>query len=571
MQGIFIDITIIICLAAVLSVIFRLLKQPAILAYILTGIILGPLGIIRLENQAALGTLGQLGVTLLLFMLGLELKFKELRSIGKPAIIAGILQMYFTFFVGFFLTLFLGFTKAEAIYTGIALAFSSTIVIVKLLSDKKDLNSLHGKLALGILLVQDFFAVLTIIFLSGNTSVEGTALFSYIGGLLFKIGMLFVIIALLSTTIFPRVTRVIARSPESLFLVSLAWVFALTALVASPFIGFSIEIGGFLAGLALANAHENFQIVAKMRALRDFFITIFFVTLGIEMQIANIGAVLFPAIIISFFVLLIKPLIVMGITGMLGFRKRTSFFVGISFAQISEFSLIIIFLGARIGAISNDLATIVVLVSIITYATSAFLLQNNNMAYKKIHRVLSVFEAKHTRSEQISENGELSSLDNHVIIVGCDQMGQSILHALENKKQDIVLVDFNPDMVKKLKEKTDLPVLFGDIADSEIQERVGVHKAKLIVSTVPDLEDNLLLIQGVRHQNPKAKIIVMAYEAEEAKALYKAGADYVVLPHLTGGKHLAKLLIDKEHMRMIEEYKKKDLHYLEKDYASVGG
>ncbi|MBI4084681.1 MAG: cation:proton antiporter [Candidatus Levybacteria bacterium] len=568
MESIFLEITIIICVAAAISIVFRLFKQPAILAYVFTGILLGPLGIYHFENHEALRTLGQLGVTLLLFMLGLELKLKELRSIGKSAIIAGVLQMYFTFFVGFFMTQFLGFSKTEAIYTGIALAFSSTIVIVKLLSDKKDLNSLHGKLALGILLVQDFFAILTIIFLSGNPSTSSGP---YIGGLFVKIVILFAIIAFLSSAVFPKLTRIIARSPESLFLVSLAWVFALTALVASKYIGFSIEIGGFLAGLALANTHENFQIVAKMRALRDFFITIFFVTLGIEMNVTNVGNVLLPAIAISAFVLCVKPFIVMAITGVLGYRKRTSFFIGLSFAQISEFSLIIIFLGARIGAISNDLATIIVLVSIITYATSAFLLQNNNKVYKKVHRMLSVFEAKHTRSEQISENGELSSLDNHVIIVGCDQMGQSILHALENKKQDIVLVDFNPDMVKKLKEKTDLPVLFGDIADSEIQERVGIHKAKLVISTVPDLEDNLLLIQGIRHQNPKAKIIVMAYEAEEAKVLYKAGADYVVLPHLTGGKHLAKLLVDKDHMQMIAEYRKKDLRYLEKDYASVGG
>lgn len=568
MQGIFTDIAIIICLAAVLSVIFRLLKLPAILAYILTGIILGPLGLFHLENEAALATLGQLGVTLLLFMLGLELKLKELRSIGKSAIIAGVLQMYFTFFVAFFMTMFLGFSKTEAIYTGIALSFSSTIVIVKLLSDKRDLNSLHGKLALGILLVQDFFAILTIIFLSGNSSTHSTgsgwaSSGPYIGGLLVKIIILFAIITFLSSTVFPKLTRIIARSSESLFLVSLAWVFALTALVASPFIGFSIEIGGFLAGLALANTHENFQIVAKMRALRDFFITIFFVTLGIEMHITNVGGVLLPAIALSLFVLFIKPFVVVGITGLLGYRKRTSFFVGISFAQISEFSLIIVFLGARIGAISNDLAAIVVLVSIITYAISAFMLQNNNTIYKKVHKLLWIFQTKHTKSERITENEEqLADLDDHTIIVGGDQMGQSILHSLEKKGQKIVLVDFDPDLIRRLKEKTDFPILFGDIADPEIQERVGVQKAKLIVSTVPDLEDNLLLIQGIRHENPKAKIIVMAYQSDDAKALYKAGADYVVLPYLTGGNHLAKLLVDKKHLKLIEEYKAKDLAFL---------
>ena len=272
MDSIFIDITVVIALAAFLSIVFRFFKQPAILAYILTGILLGPLGLFHIQNSGSLQTLGDLGITLLLFMLGLELKLRELRSIGKTAIILGVLQIWFTFIAGFFLSLFLQFPISECLFIGIAIAFSSTVIIVKVFSEKKDLNSLHGKLAVGVLLVQDFAAVFLLIFLSGSTIIASPELFiQYLLLLLIKVVVVFGIIILLSIKVFPSVTRLIARSPESLFLFSLAWVFLLTAIVPSPLVGFSSEIGGFLAGLALSNTNENFQIIGKMKALRDFF------------------------------------------------------------------------------------------------------------------------------------------------------------------------------------------------------------------------------------------------------------------------------------------------------------
>lgn len=561
MESIFFEIAIVIILASVLTIVFRYLKQPSILAYILTGIILGPLGLFHLQNKDALQTFGQLGITLLLFMLGLELKLHELRSIGKTAIIAGTLQMVGTFILGFGLSLLLGFSSAVSVYLAIALAFSSTIIIVKLLSDKKDLNSLHGKLALGILLMQDFFAILTIVFLGGVPGGGGVqALFSVLLVLL-KIVVLAGWIVVLSTYVFPRVIHSIAKSSETLFLFSLAWVFALTAIVTSKPIGFSIEIGGFLAGLALANSAENYQIVAKMKALRDFFITIFFVTLGLEMHFTNLVQVIVPSLIFSLFVLIIKPFLVMAITGLMGFRKRTSFFVGASLAQVSEFSLIILFLAAQKGLIGDRAVTTIVLVAIITFTVSTYIIQNANKLYKHIGQWFLVPE-KHARNshEDIGE-GEFDHFDKHVILIGGQQMGRSILHALKNSGEQILVVDFDPDIIRKLKNEG-VAVFFGDIADIEIQERAGFHRAKLVISTVPDLEDNLLLIEGLNHTNKHAKIVVMAYEAQDAKVLYKAGADYVVLPHLAGGHHLAKILVDNKHLEMIEKYKARDLEYL---------
>lgn len=561
MESIFSEIAIVIIVASVLTIIFRYLRQPSILAYILTGIILGPLGFFHLQNKDALQTFGQLGITLLLFMLGLELKLHELRSIGKTAIIAGTLQMVGTFVLGFGLSLLLGFSSSISVYLAIALAFSSTIIIVKLLSDKKDLNSLHGKLALGILLMQDFFAILTIIFLGGVPGGGGVQVLFSVLVVLLKIVVLAGWIIVLSTYVFPRIIHSIAKSSETLFLFSLAWVFALTAIVTSKPIGFSIEIGGFLAGLALAGSSENYQIVAKMKALRDFFITIFFVTLGLEMHFTNFVQVIVPSLVFSLFVLVIKPFLVMGITGMMGFRKRTSFLVGASLAQVSEFSLIILFLAAQKGLLGDRAVTTIVLVAMITFTVSTYIIQNANKLYKQIGHWFLVPE-KHTRNshEDIGE-GEFDHFDKHVILIGGQQMGRSILYALKNSGEQILVVDFDPDIIRRLKSEG-VAVFFGDIADVEIQERAGFHRAKLVISTVPDLEDNLLLIEGLNHTNRRAKIVVMAYEAQDARVLYKAGADYVVLPHLAGGHHLAKILVDNKHLEMIEKYKEKDLEYL---------
>lgn len=560
-DSIYSDITLIICLAAVLTILFKFLKQPSIIAYITTGIILGLTGILPFENHKALETLGQLGITFLLFILGLELKLKELRSIGKTAVIGGLFQMGLTFGVSFGLLSLFGLSSIIAFCVAIGISFSSTIVIVKILSDKRDLTSLHGKISIGLLLVQDFFAVLTIVFLTSYGQGQDINLLTQIPLVLLKVGVLFGWIAFLSVYVFPKIVHAISRSSESLFLFSLAWVFLLTAIVTSKPIGFSLEIGGFLAGIALANAHENFQIVARMKALRDFFITIFFVVLGLQMSFDNIGEVIFPAIVISLFVLIIKPMLVMVITGLLGYRKRTSFFVGTSMAQISEFSLIILFLGQNLKIIPDEIVTMMVLVAMITFVVSTYGMQNANKLYKILSSKLDIFEFRKVNSKTTDGGDEIAVLSNHVVVIGAHQMGQSLIKALEDSGEEVLVVDFDPNVAEKLRDKG-VRVIFGDISDPDIQQRVGFERAKLVVSTVPDLEDNLLLIEGLKHTNKKAVVVVMAYETFDAKALYKAGADYVVLPHLAGGRHLAKMLIDKKHLELIEDYKKKDLSAL---------
>lgn len=552
MEKIFFEITIVIGIAAVLAIVFRFFKQPAILAYILTGIILGPLAIIRIDSGEVMQSLGQIGITLLLFMLGLEIRLSKIMSVGKVALITGIGQILFTTAVGFVICVALGFSPLASLYMAIALTFSSTIIIVKLLSDKKDLNSLYGKIAVGILLVQDFVAILILIFLSGFQSGEQVSVWS-LGLVFMKTAVLFGWVWLFSNTLLPKITNKIAGSSELLFLFSIAWAFSMAALVSSPYIGLSIEIGGFLAGFALGNSSENFQIVAKVKAVRDFFITIFFVTLGMSLVFGNIGAIWLPASILAIYVLIGNPIILMGILGYLGYRRRTSFLVGLTVSQISEFSMIVVFMGNKLNHVPDNVVSIITVAGTITFVFSTYMIMHGNSLYKKLNPFLGIFERKHRHEQKI----ELENLIDHVILVGANRMGETILDALLKMDHKVIVVDFDPDVIAQLQEKK-VSCLYGDIADFEIQERINLSKARLVISTVPDVEDNLLLLENLSKFNKKATVVVCALEKEYARILYKAGADYVVLPHLAGGRHLAKMIADKNHLEIIEEYKSKD-------------
>ncbi|MCL5969974.1 MAG: cation:proton antiporter [Patescibacteria group bacterium] len=557
MQNIFFEITVVICLAAILSIVFRLLKQPLILAYILTGIIIGPFGQLQLVSNEVLQVMGEFGITLLLFILGLEIKLKDFQSIGKTILISGILQVFITQVIFYFTSIFFGFSQISSFYISIALTFSSTVIVVKFLSDKKESASLFGRISIGILLIQDLFAILLLILLSSLNIVGGSFNFSpfIVFLVLLKAIVLFSVIIFLSQKVFPKLFNNLAKSQEALFLISIAWVFGLAAFVSSPVVGFSVEIGGFLAGLALANAAENYQIASRLKGLRDFFITIFFVFLGMKMIFTDFTKILLPSVILAALVLILKPLVITTLVGLMGYRKRTSFFTGLTLAQVSEFSLIILFLGDKLGHIENSTVSFMTLVAIITFVFSTYLILNKNSLYKIFSPYLKFFEKKDAYRENIAVG--LQGLEDHIILVGADGMGQSILDTIKTSKNKVMVVDFNPDIIKKLQEKN-ITSLFGDISDFDIQERLNLGQAKIIISTIPDSENNLLLVKKLNKLSRKTKIIVCAESIDEAKKLYKAGADYVVMPDLTGGKHVGKILTG-NNLDRIEDFKTKDL------------
>ena len=540
-------------MAAVLSLIFRFLKQPEILAYILTGIIIGSFHLFQSSSQDMLQTMSQVGVTLLLFMVGLEIRVSDFFSIGKSLILAALGQVVLTFLAGFAISTVLGLNLMSSFYVATALTFSSTIVVIKILSDKRELHSLYAKFSVGILLAQDIAAIGLLMFLSGfSANATGLDFLMNVLLTLAKGVVLVGIVVLLSKQVFPKIIESISKSPETLFLASLAWVFGLAAVISSHYVGFTIEIGGFLAGLALANSMANYQIIAKAKTLRDFFIVIFFVLLGIQMSFGSIYTVIIPAIILSIFVILVKPFLVMIVMAAMGYRKRTAFLTGLSLSQISEFSLILVFAGYKLGAFDQSVVSLVTLVGLISFFVSSYALINSKALYRMFAGKLNFLERNVKQEEIVQSEDKMENLQNHVVVVGGDQMGESILEALEDMDILVVVVDFDPKMIHRL---------FGDIADLDIQERAKLDEAKMVISTIPDIEDNLLLLKELKHENRKAKIVVTAMDTRDAKILYKEGADYVILPHLAGGRQIAKIILD-DHLDNIENLKQKDQKYL---------
>lgn len=550
MSGGLLELAIVILFAASLGVVAKFFRQPIILAYLAAGILIGYFGFFNLSDKETFQIFSDLGIMFLLFLVGLEINYNSLRLVGKTSLIVGLGQVIFTFFFGFLIALALGFPKLHAVYIAITLTFSSTIIIVKLLSDKRDLNSLYGKISVGLLLVQDFIAILILIFLTGIGSGETFIVPKIVLTIVLGI-FLFALMIWLGRRIFPFIFNKIAHSQELLFLTSLAWLFALSALVSK--LGFSIEIAGFLAGLALANSSEHLEITSRMRALRDFFILIFFVILGSSIVLSDFSGIILPVVIFSLFVLIGNPLIVLIIMGFMGFRKRTSFFTGLVVAQISEFSLIVAALGLKLGQITNEVVALITAVGIITITTSTYLIIHSHRIFSYLSDHLSIFE----RKTIIMEDGFMEKeFQKPIVLVGLGRTGESIITSL--RKDKLLVVDFDPEIISRLKERG-IDYIFGDISDPDIFEKANLEKAQLVISTTPYFESNLSLLNQVNLLKKKPKIILRAETEREAEFLYRRGADYVLLPNLTSGQYLGKNIAFDPRMGVLNQLRARDL------------
>jgi len=554
MGQIFIQLGIILFMAFVVSYVVKAFRQPIIIGYILAGVLAAfviETGFINLESsREVIDIFSQFGIAFLLFIVGLHLNPKVIKEIGTSSLLIGFAQMALTFAPGFIVaSQLLGFDMINAVYIGIALAFSSTIITMKLLSDKRHLDSLYGKISIGILIIQDLVAVSALMFISSMS--DGTNFGSFVlkgflggGGL---IGLLF----LIGFFILPRFTKNIAKSQELLFLFSICWCFIIAALFS--YFGFSIEIGALVAGVVLSISPYSTEISSKIRPLRDFFLIIFFIILGFNFPTSNLIPIFKNAIILSLLVLIFKPLILMSLMALFGYTKRNNFLVGTTLAQISEFSLILIVLGLSVHGTLLDprILPTITLTMIMTITVSTYMIIYSQKFYEKISWFVSFFEKKHIKKDRKIRK------DYDAILFGYNRIGFSILRSLKKIKKNYLVVDFNPDTIESLT-KFRIPCIYGDVYDLELLRDLPLDKIKLAVSTLPDFETNFLLIESIRVVNPDAIIIVRAHQIKEALDLYKKGASYVLTPHFLGGEYVAKMIehdeIDDE--KYLEEKKK---------------
>jgi len=533
MQNMFYDIGLMIVIAAAFAFLVKLIRQPLIPAYVLAGILLGPtLGLIT--DMGTIKILSEMGITFLLYIVGLEIDFRKLRNVGLVATLGGTIQILVLFSIGLITAAILGFLPMEALYIGIVLSFSSTMVVVKLLSDKRELDTLHGRIIVGILLTEDFYAILA---LSVLPILNKFSILLLVASILKGIGV--VIIAFIASKfLFPHLFKFAAKSQELLFLLSLGVCFLFAALFS--YVGFSIVIGAFMAGVTLANLPYNVEIISKVSSLKDFFATIFFVSLGLQLILSSVVKIVIPVILFLLLILFIKPIITLFICSFFGYEKRTSFLTSFSLNEISEFSLIIAAQGLILGQISQEVFSLTVILAITTIVATSYFFNFHDPLYRKALRLLAFFDRFPIAEFELESMPK--TVRNHVIICGYNRIGYSIVKKLRSLRKKILVVDFNPEVIKKMIQQN-IPSIYGDIGDIELLRRLNLKSAKMVISTVPTMQDNLLLIRQAREYKKDIIIYVTANHIEEALALYDAGADYVILPHFLGGEHVS-LLID---------------------------
>lgn len=553
---IFLEISLIIVLATIIAGVMRLLKQPLIIGYIITGILVSPYFLNLVDSIQTIQTLAHIGITLLLFIVGLSLNLNMLKDVGKVSIITGVGQVLFTSIFGFIIAKILGFSSVSSIYIAVALTFSSTIIIMKLLSDKGDVDTLYGRISIGFLLVQDLIVVFALIIIAAISN-GGGELGSVIFKSLFIIISLIVGILLFSHYVLQKVMPFVAKSQEYLLLFSLAWCFLLSSIF--YLFGFSIEIGALLAGITLASTQFKYEITSKLKPLRDFFLILFFVMLGSQMQFADISTFILPIIIFSLFILIGNPLIVIILMGFMGYTRRNGFLAGLTVAQISEFSLILVAMGVSVGHLSSDILSLVTVIGLITITGSSYLIMYSNKIYPVFSKYLKVFERN---SKKIDEHKYHRDNGHEVVLFGYNRIGFDLLKSLNKIKKDFLVIDYNPETIVSLA-KDGFDCRYGDASDLELLDEINLSKTKMIISTIPDTETNLLLIEKIRESNLKCIIIVMSHQIDNALELYEQGASYVILPHFLGGKYVSTMIEKSEfNIEYFLEEKIKHLDYL---------
>ena len=539
MHGVFLEFAIALSLVSVLGFWVHRLKLPLVIAYLLSGVVLSLAASFNPEGLGIFGFLPDLGIAFVLFLIGMELDLRELRKLGAPVILASLGQVVISALAGYAIASLLGFNQTESVLLGLGLSFSSTVVIIKMLLEKRDLASLYGKLSVGILLIEDLVAVAVLMVVSMQSPILSFDLQQSLPLLILavKAAALFGLTFVLSKSVLVKLFDNVAGSTELLFLTAITWCFLFITIAQVS--GFPVTIGAFLAGVALASSPYHFQIQGKIKPLRDFFLTLFFVYLGTQVNLVDLVSNWPLVLSYTAYSLVVKPFIFLLFLGAFGFRKHTIYQTALNLSQISEFSLVIMLLAVKSGLVPSVLLSAMSAVAVLSMMFSSALITYSKYFYKYVSPFLGFFE----RSGDIHriEKKLESELIDHVIIVGAHRVGGPIVEYLKRSGIPFVVMDFNPHVVDELA-KQGVNVIYGDIGNPDILDSLQLERAKLIVSTATELSDNELLIAECNRRKIRAKLIVRALDEEHARQLKALGAEYVILPEKVSGDYLVNQL-----------------------------
>ncbi|MBI4142376.1 cation:proton antiporter [Candidatus Uhrbacteria bacterium] len=533
-ENLFLNLSILLAVTATVAFLVRLLRQPLVVAYLVAGVLVGPAAFDLLGgNGGAYRAFADTGIVLLLFMVGLNFNIRHLMAIGRASVAAGVGQFLFTAVIGFLLLLAFPMTMTARVALAVAITFSSTIVILKLLNDKGDTERLYGRNVIGLMIVQDLIAIVLLVALSVAGS---SALTAALGVMAIRAAVLVAAIFLLARFLLPVILTAVAASTEHLFLTTIAWCFGVASAV--HLAGFSLELGALVAGMSLAASPYQWEIASRVRPLRDFFLVLFFLVLGATLRFTAIVGALPVGLALSAFILIGNPIILYVIYRRLGFTRRNSFLAGVTAAQVSEFGFILLLGVQRLGYIGDDTFAAFTIAALVTIVGSTYLVTYNAQLFRMLRPLLTRFGRDHRQHEP-------HAVMYDAWVFGYHRIGWKVAEALHAQGTTFAAVDDDPRAIARLHERG-VPSYFGDASDDEFLESLPLASARLVVSTIPDLEASLVLLQHCRtHTNGRARIIVTAEHARDLDALYAAGADFVMLPHLLGGVWISNIITDK--------------------------
>lgn len=556
--NLFTELSLVVAIGAAMAAIMRYFKQPLIIGHIITGIIVGPTLLNIIHDESAFGVFSSIGVALLLFIIGLELSIKVFSRLGSVVFATAAVQVTSITLIGMFAAKLLRFGTTESFIIGLSLALSSTIIIVKSLNDKKEIGRLYAQIAIGVLLLQDLVATGGKIFLAAKSQGNGSII-----DITFLIGRGFILtggLYYISKYLLPKFTRSLESSKEFLLLFGLGWALGLAALFQK--VGFSIEIGALFAGVSLATLPYARELASRLKPLRDFFIVIFFITLGHSMVPGQLGGVILPAILFAVIVVVFKPLSILITMGIMGYTKRASFKTAISMSQVSEFSLVFLFAASAVGLASEKARAAVTLVALITFAGSTYLMKYDDKIYAKLEGKLRLFERRVTKQEQVSARQQ-----HPIVLIGYRKGGAEFIRTFKSMNKRFVVVDYDPEAIELL-EKQQVNFLYGDVTDPELIEEIDLSHSKLVVSTLSDYTTNKFLAHWLTTKNPSAVFICNTDTAYHAARLYAEGAAYVMMPHFIGSEKISTFIKKSGFSKSeFNKFREKHVQYLQTHYS----
>ena len=547
-ETIFYEIAALLLLAALIGLLGTALRQPVVVSFIAVGIAAATLLETSRETAAQIEFFAELGVTLLLFLVGLKLDWRLVRQLGAVSLATGLGQVGFTAAFGFLIGLGLGLDAVTSLYVAVALTFSSTIIIVKLLTDKRELETLHGRIALGFLIVQDIVVVLAMAVLStlgiGAEGEAGSA--ADIGIIVAGLIGVVVVLALFVRYLADPLMAQFARTPELVVIFAIGW--AAAAAAVGDMIGLGKELGGLAAGMSLGSTPYRDMISARMTALRDFLLLFFFLSIGATFEFGDLDQELTRALVFSIFVLIGNPLIVLVIMAMMGYTARTGFLAGLTVAQISEFSLIFMAMGLSLGHVDNSAVALVTVVGLVTIATSVYMITYSRQLYEWARPLLKPLEFGLRREAENHAGHSGEPVD--IILFGLGRFGGQLLGRLIDAGFRVLGIDSDPVAVRHL-ERQGYTVRFGDVSEPEFWSELPLVEARWVVLAVPFGTTRLTeadarggLLMALQTHKFQGRVAITARDEKEGRILAEGGVDLVIYPFADAAASAARQISD---------------------------